>query len=219
MKSFKSLLGVSVVLSLAAYASANTTILQTLGTGTVSYDSTTGVLSATNIPITATLMGGTNESADFSFSADLDTTGALSVPIFSSIFDDASNIQFSITDGGTNILSGSAATADLVDTNDAFDLTAQNPTFNNGVSFTSDIFPAADKADSLQIAFSGSDDGSGNIATISGGNFDSFTAQLAPASFTADIPAAPLPESAWAGLALLGILGAIEVSTPRFRFR
>lgn len=216
MKTTISSLLFAVSLAVTASAQAdNVTILQTAGSGTVSYDSTTGLLSATDFPVTASLLPlGTTDNAVFSFSADLDTTGAASV--FGGLLqgDDATNVQFSITSGGTNILSGSALTASLVDVADQFSLTAQNPTDSDGVSFTSDVFGPQYNADSLQINFGDSVAAGGGIAGVSGGNFDSFTAQIGTAGFTADV-ATPLPTSAVAGASLLGALALAHASRKR----
>lgn len=214
----------AAVFVFAGRASADSVAMsvETVINGGVTYDSSTGLLSGTNIPVTASsFIAGINDpNAVFSFKAHLDTTGA-QVVFGSTLIDDVTNVQFSITDGATNLLTGGSALGDIYGSSAGLQLVAQNATFNQGVNFNSDVLnTSTNLPESLQINVTDAYD-NGSPVSVSNGNFTSFTADLAPSSFGVDIVAAPLPSAAMGGCALLGLLGlgTVLLRKPAAQYR
>jgi hypothetical protein len=182
-----------ITAGLMAPAAHADTFLQYLAPSTattISFDGTT--LTGTAIPVELSYLdpvSGAPATGTLNFTATAEAGTAGEILGFYFV-DSLENISFSITNGATNILSGTALAGDLEGTVSGLSLDAQDP----GVNYTSSIYGPMTGL-SFQITTGPIDD-----LAVTGGTLSSFDATASPGSFVGTVAATPEPGS----LALLG---------------
>jgi hypothetical protein len=175
----------------AAHADTFLQYLAPSTTTTISFDGTT--LTGTAIPVELSYLDPVSGAPatgtlNFTATAEAGTAGE----IFGFYFESLENISFAITNGATNILSGTALTGELSGSDSGLALSAQNP--GDGISYTSSIYGPMTNL-SFQITTGPIDD-----LELDAGTLSSFDATASPGSFVGTVAATPEPGS----LALLG---------------
>lgn len=180
------------LLAPAAHADTFLQYLSTSSTNSVTFDGST--LTGTAIPVNLSYLdpvSGAPATGTLNFSATaVPGTAGSAFGFF--FYEGLDNISFSITNGTTNILSGTAATGNLEGTAAGLDIDAQNP--GDGIVYTSSIYGPMTNL-SFQLSTGPVDN-----LDVNGDTLSSFDTTASPGSFVGT--AAPTPEPG--SLALLG---------------
>jgi hypothetical protein len=171
-----------------AHASTFLQYSTTSSSNTIAFDGTT--VTGTAIPVDLSyLVGSGPATGTLSFSATADGSA---VDLFGFFYDvPVDDISFTLTNGATNILSGTATSGDFSGTDAGLTLDAQDP----GITFTSGLYgPMTDLSLQLLTGAPSTD------LSVSGGTLSSFDASAGTGSFAGTAAATPEPSS----LLLLG---------------
>jgi hypothetical protein len=144
---------------------------------------------------------GAPTTATFTFSGTA-VAGSAAL-IFGDDYENLTNISFSILNGGTNILSGTAATGYILGGGAGFDVDAEEP--GNPIVFTSSIYgPMTDLG--FQIST-----GPPSTLGITAGNLDAFSTTVGPSAFIGTPAPTPEPSSlVLLGTGILGVAGVLR---------